>query len=119
MPLALLFHYRRVKMQIEKGTFQPLDPFRKFKPSIILCPSGAIARQILREITRWFGDFFQIKIFHKTSKTAPDDLIDSSIIEETDELEDWIDEKAAAHADPEVGFCLVKLRMIANLLDSP
>ncbi|KIL95599.1 hypothetical protein FAVG1_00336 [Fusarium avenaceum] len=101
MPLALLFHYRRVKKQIEKGTFQPLDPARKFKPSIILCPSGAIARQILREITRWFGDFFQIKIFHKTSKSAPDDLVDPSIIEETDELEDWIDEKAAAHTDPE------------------
>jgi hypothetical protein len=105
MPLALLFHYRRVKMAIQKGSFQPLDPERKFKPSIILCPSGAIARQILREITRWFGDFFEIKIFHRKSKNATDELIDSSILEEIDELQDWVHEKAAAHADPEVGFC--------------
>jgi hypothetical protein len=103
MPLALLFHYRRVKMAIEKGSFLPLDPDRKFKPSIILCPSGAIARQIFREITRWSGDFFQIKIFHKTPKNATDELIDSSVLEETEEFQDWVDEKAAAHADPEVG----------------
>ncbi|CVL02086.1 uncharacterized protein FMAN_08206 [Fusarium mangiferae] len=64
--LALAIHYHRIKAEVEAGTFRPLDENRRFKPSIILCPAD-LAYQTFKDWSRWFPNFFKIRICHRTS----------------------------------------------------
>ncbi|KAM0288357.1 hypothetical protein ACHAO9_007262 [Fusarium lateritium] len=102
MGLALLIHYLRVKNGIQEGTFEPLDPNRKFKPSIIFCPSNlTIAHQILYDLRRWFGDFFRIRLCHGFRLCCEDEFVKPFILNNQKELQEWITKKAEAHEDPE------------------
>ncbi|KAF4995405.1 hypothetical protein FGRMN_5189 [Fusarium graminum] len=100
--IALLINYLRVKASIRDGTFRPLDSSRKFRPSIIFCPSSAtISHQIVEEFSKWFGQFFRVKLCHGYRLKEGDDFIRPFILNNTDELQHWVNEKARAHEDPE------------------
>ncbi|KAF4341622.1 transcription regulatory SNF2 [Fusarium beomiforme] len=95
--LGLAIHYHRIKAQVQAGTFNPRDEVRHFKPSIYAC-SPHIAYQTYREWKHWFGDFFNIQIYHGTKSTAPDPSIKEHII---DDYQAWVDENAEEHENIE------------------
>ncbi|KAF5679460.1 hypothetical protein FHETE_877 [Fusarium heterosporum] len=114
--IALLIHYLRVKAAIRDGTFRPLDPSRKFRPSIIFCPSSAtISHQIVEEFSKWFRRFFRLKLCHGYRLTCEDDFIRPFILNNEDELQDWVDTKAKAHEDPEACLCHLYVKIFTDL----
>ncbi|KAG5795548.1 hypothetical protein H9Q69_005407 [Fusarium xylarioides] len=98
--LALAFHYYRVKAEVEAGTFRPRDENRRFKPSIILCPAD-LAYQTFREWSRWFPNFFKIRICHRTKFLTRDHFTRMHIMPHKNGLQDWVNENAASHEDIE------------------
>ncbi|KAG5763651.1 hypothetical protein H9Q72_008267 [Fusarium xylarioides] len=98
--LALALHYYRVKAEVEAGTFRPRDENRRFKPSIILCPAD-LAYQTFREWSRWFPNFFKIRICHRTKFLTRDHFTRMHIMPHKNGLQDWVNENAASHEDIE------------------
>ncbi|KAF4442657.1 hypothetical protein F53441_11698 [Fusarium austroafricanum] len=82
--LALAMHYNRAKKVFDEGNYQPLDEQRHFKPSVIFC-SAEIAYQTFREPKQWFVNDPVIKPF----------------VLHPDGLQNWINQKAKAHENPE------------------
>ncbi|KAF5967426.1 transcription regulatory SNF2 [Fusarium coicis] len=98
--LALALHYYRVKAEVEAGTFTPRDESRRFKPSIILCPAD-LAYQTFREWSRWFPDFFKIRICHRTKFLTRDHFTRMHIMPHRNGLQNWVNENSASHEDIE------------------
>ncbi|KAF5531381.1 transcription regulatory SNF2 [Fusarium napiforme] len=98
--LALALHYYRVKAEVEAGTFTPRDENRRFKPSIILCRAD-LAYQTFREWSRWFPNFFKIRICHRTKFLTRDHFTRIHIMPHRNGLQDWVNENAASHEDIE------------------
>ncbi|KAF4414693.1 Transcription regulatory SNF2 [Fusarium acutatum] len=98
--LALAIHYHRIKAEVEAGTFRPRDENRRFKPSIILCPAD-LAYQTFREWSRWFPNFFKIRICHRTRFLTRDYFTRIHIMPHKNGLQDWVHENAASHEDIE------------------
>ncbi|PNP61064.1 hypothetical protein FNYG_14152 [Fusarium nygamai] len=98
--LALALHYYRAKAEVEAGTFTPRDENRRFKPSIILCPAD-LAYQTFREWSRWFPNFFKIRICHRTKFLTRDHFTRIHIMPHKNGLQDWVNENAASHEDIE------------------
>ncbi|KAG4263590.1 hypothetical protein FPRO03_09897 [Fusarium proliferatum] len=98
--LALAIHYHRIKAEVEAGTFRPRDENRRFKPSIILCPAD-LAYQTFKEWSRWFPNFFKIRICHRTRFLTRDYFTRMHIMPHKNGLQDWVNENAASHEDIE------------------
>ncbi|RBA09768.1 hypothetical protein FPRO05_05704 [Fusarium proliferatum] len=98
--LALAIHYHRIKAEVEAGTFRPRDENRRFKPSIILCPAD-LAYQTFKEWSRWFPNFFKIRICHRTKFLTRDYFTRMHIMPHKNGLQDWVNENAASHEDIE------------------
>ncbi|KAF5229897.1 hypothetical protein FANTH_14047 [Fusarium anthophilum] len=98
--LALALHYYRVKAEVEAGTFRPRDENRRFKPSIILCPAD-LAYQTFNEWSRWFPNFFKIRICHRTTYLTRDHFTRMHIMPHKNGLQNWVNENAASHEDIE------------------
>jgi SNF2 family DNA or RNA helicase len=106
--LALAMHYHRVKAEVEAGTFRPRDDKRRFKPSIILCPSN-LAYQTFREWSNWFPNFFKIKICYGKKAQAVDELAKRHTMKGKVGLQSWVDENAASHRNIEVSDDIYRL----------
>lgn len=111
--LALAIDCFRTERAIVDGTRDIAPGERHFKPSVIFCP-GVVVPQTFRELRKWFGPFFDIKVAYGNHSNRPDPALDGFILKNTKEVQAWVDQCERGQGHPMVRYLVRLLIHFAN-----
>ncbi|RSL56148.1 hypothetical protein CEP53_006861 [Fusarium sp. AF-6] len=97
--LALAIGCFKTGQSIVEGTRNVAPGERHFKPSVIFCP-GVVVPQTFRELRKWFGPFFKIKVAYGNHINRPDPVMSPFILKNAGEVKAWVDECEREQENP-------------------
>ncbi|RTE76983.1 hypothetical protein BHE90_008561 [Fusarium euwallaceae] len=97
--LALAIDCFRTAQAIVDGTRNIAPGERNFKPSVIFCP-GVVVPQTFRELRKWFGPFFDIRVAYGNHMNKPDPAMNPFILNNAEEVKAWVDECEREQENP-------------------
>ncbi|RSM20314.1 hypothetical protein CDV31_000809 [Fusarium ambrosium] len=97
--LALAIDCFRTGQAIVEGTRNIAPGERNFKPSVIFCP-GVVVPQTFRELRKWFGPFFDIRVAYGNHMNRPDPAMNPFILNNAEEVKAWVDECERGQENP-------------------